>query len=64
MILTETIRASLIFEELDGRPLYRKGDKEVLANNEFPVEMGCSFSQALIATVIGSYIKEVLKGRP
>lgn len=65
MILTETIPASLIFEELDGRPLYRKGYKEVLANNLSPEEiMGCSFIQAFIATVIGSYIKEVLKGQP
>jgi hypothetical protein len=65
MILTETIPASLIFEELDGRPLYRKGYKEVLANNLSPEEiMGCSFLQALIATIVGSYVREILKGQP
>lgn len=53
MILTETIPASLIFEELDGRPLYRKGYKKVLENNLSPEEvMGCSFLQVLVATIV------------
>ncbi|GGH37273.1 hypothetical protein GCM10007423_30190 [Dyadobacter endophyticus] len=65
MILTETIPASLIFEELDGRPLYRKGYKEVLANNLSPEEiMGCSFIQALIARILSSYFAEILRGKP
>jgi hypothetical protein len=65
MILTETIPASLIFEELDGRPLYRKGYKEVMEHNLSPEEiMGSSFIQALIASIVGSFIKEVLKDKP
>lgn len=65
MILTETIPASLIFEELDGRPLYRKGYKKVLENNLSPEEvMGCSFLQALIVSIVFPFIKEMLKGRP
>lgn len=65
MILTETIPASLIFEELDGRPLYRKGYKEVLANNLSPEEiMGCSFIQALIARILSSYFAEILRDKP
>lgn len=65
MILTETIPASLIFEELDGRPLYRKGYKEVLAKNLSPEEiMGCSFLQALITRILSSYFAEILRGKP
>lgn len=65
MILTETIPASLIFEELDGRPLYRKGYKKVLENNLSPEEvMGCSFLQAFITTAVCSCVKEMLKGKP
>lgn len=64
MILTKTIPASLIFEELDGRPLYRKGYKEVLENNLSPEEiMGCSFLQALIVSIVFPYIKQMLKGK-
>ncbi len=62
MILTETIPASLIFEELDGRPLYRKGYKKVLENRLSPEEvMGCSFLQALIARIISSYLGQMLQ---
>ena len=62
MILTETIPASLIFEELDGRPLYRKGYKHVLENNLSPEEvMGCSFLQALIMRIVGTYIAQMLQ---
>lgn len=65
MILTETIPASLIFEELDGRPLYRKGYKKVLENNLSPEEvMGCSFLQALIVSIVFPFIKHMLKGKP
>lgn len=65
MILTETIPASLIFEELDGRPLYYKGYKKVLEKNLSPEEvMGSSFIQALIVTIVASYAKTMLKGRP
>ncbi|PSL28446.1 hypothetical protein [Dyadobacter jiangsuensis] len=62
MILTETIPASLIFEELDGRPLYRKGYKKVLENNLSPEEvMGCSFLQALIVRIISTYFAQMLQ---
>lgn len=65
MILTETIPASLIFEELDGRSLYRKGYKEVLENNLSPEEiMGCSFLQGLIMSIVSTYISQMLKGMP
>ncbi|MGG7666413.1 hypothetical protein [Dyadobacter sp. BHUBP1] len=64
MILTETIPASLIFEELDGRPLYRKGYKKVLENKLSPEEvMGCSFLQALVVSIVFPYLKEMLKGK-
>jgi len=64
MMLTDTIPASLIFEELDGRPLYRKGYRDVLKHSKSSeiIEMGCSFLQALIATILGSHIKQILKG--
>src|SRR5689334_11450447 len=62
MILTETIPASLIFEELDGRPLYRKGYKKVLENNLSPEEvMGCSFLQGLIVRIISTYFAQMLQ---
>ncbi|SEI41422.1 hypothetical protein SAMN05216327_101367 [Dyadobacter sp. SG02] len=65
MILTETIPASLIFEELDGRPLYRKGYKKVLENNLSPEEvMGCSFLQGLIISILGSFVNQLLAGKP
>lgn len=63
MILTETIPASLIFEELDGRPLYRKGYKKVLENKLSPEEvMGCSFIQGLIMRIVSTCISQMLKG--
>jgi hypothetical protein len=62
MILTATIPASLIFEELDGRPLYRKGYKKVLENNLSPEEvMGCSFLQGLIVRIISTYFAQMLQ---
>ncbi|MGX5852558.1 Uma2 family endonuclease [Dyadobacter jiangsuensis] len=62
MILTETIPASLIFEELDGRPLYRKGYKKVLKNNLSPEEvMGSSFLQGLIVRIISTYFAQMLQ---
>lgn len=65
MILAQTIPASLIFEELDGRPLYRKGYKKVLENNLSPEEiMGCSFLQGLIIRIISTYISQMLKSMP
>ncbi|MBO9613692.1 MAG: Uma2 family endonuclease [Dyadobacter sp.] len=65
MILTETIPASLIFEELDGRPLYRKGYKKVLENNLSPEDvMGCSFIQGLIMRIVSTCISRMLKGMP
>jgi hypothetical protein len=65
MILTETIPAALVFEELDGRPLYYRGYKEVLANKKSSEEIvGSSFIQALIVSIIFPYVKEMLKGGP
>jgi hypothetical protein len=65
MILTETIPAALVFEELDGRPLYYRGYKEVLANKKSSEEiMGSSFIQALIVTIVASFVKETLRGKP
>jgi len=64
MILTETIPASLIFEELDGRPLYRKGYKQVLENNLSSEEvMGSSFLQGLLAGIISTYLAKIFHGK-
>ena len=64
MILTETIPAGLIFEELDGRPLYRKGYKEMLETNSSPEEMGSSFLQGLIVRIVSTYIAQILENIP
>lgn len=54
----------LIYETLNGRPLYRKGYKEVLAKPKTPGEiMGCSDIQAIIVSAlhlnIGNRVKRI-----
>ncbi|WP_342087200.1 Uma2 family endonuclease [Dyadobacter sp. OTU695] len=46
--------------------MYRKGYKEVLKHRKSSeiIEMGCSFLQALIATILGAHVKEMVKGQP
>lgn len=47
----------LIYETLNGRPLYRKGYKDVLANRKTPGElMGCSDLQAIIVSALHLYL--------
>ncbi|RRB06390.1 Uma2 family endonuclease [Larkinella rosea] len=51
------IPASLIYETLNGRPLYRKGYKEVLANLKTPEEiMGSIDLQAIIVSVLHGFL--------
>lgn len=47
------IPAYLIYETLNGKPLYRKGYKDVIANRKTPGEiMGCSDIQAIIVSTL------------
>ena len=51
------IPSYLIYETLNGRPLYRKGYKEVLAKRKNPGEiMGCSDLQAIIVSALHGYL--------
>ncbi len=51
------IPSYLIYETLNGRPLYRKGYKEVLAKRKNPGEiMGCSDLQAIIVSTLHGYL--------
>ncbi|GAB4025726.1 hypothetical protein GCM10028773_52470 [Spirosoma koreense] len=53
----QQIPSYLIYETLNGRPLYRKGYKEVLANRKTPGEiMGCSDLQAIIVSALHLYL--------
>ncbi|MBN8824589.1 MULTISPECIES: Uma2 family endonuclease [unclassified Spirosoma] len=53
----QPIPSYLIYETLNGRPLYRKGYKEVLAKQKTPGEiMGCSDLQAIIVSILHAYI--------
>lgn len=53
----EQIPSYLIYETLNGRPLYRKGYKDVLAKRKTPGEiMGCSDLQAIIVSALHVYI--------
>ncbi|GAB4045800.1 Uma2 family endonuclease [Spirosoma litoris] len=53
----QQIPSYLIYETLNGRPLYRKGYKEVLAKRKTPGEiMGCSDLQAIIVSALHAFI--------
>ncbi|GAB4036092.1 Uma2 family endonuclease [Spirosoma gilvum] len=53
----QPIPSYLIYETLNGRPLYRKGYKEVLAKQKTPGEiMGCSDLQAIIVSTLHLYL--------
>ena len=53
----QPIPSYLIYETLNGRPLYRKGYKEVLAKQKTPGEiMGCIDLQAIIVSILHAYI--------
>lgn len=61
---SQPIPSYLIYETLNGRPLYRKGYKEVLAKRKTPGEiMGCSDIQAIIVSAlhlnIGNRVKRI-----
>jgi Uma2 family endonuclease len=57
----EIIPSFLVYEELDGKPVYRKGYKEVLAKTKtFEEIMGSSVLQALIISAVAGYIKQQL----
>jgi Uma2 family endonuclease len=52
-ISSPPIPSYLIYETLNGRPLYRKGYKDVLANRKKASEiMGCSDLQAIIVSIL------------
>lgn len=58
---TETTSRSipeyLVYETLNGRPLYRKGYKEVLANLKTPEEiMGSSDLQAILVSILHGFL--------
>lgn len=56
-VLTETIPESLIFETLNGRPLYYKGYREVLAGTlKAETIMGSSDLQGILVSLINTYI--------
>lgn len=53
----QPIPSYLIYETLNGKPLYRKGYKDVLANRKTPGEiMGCSDLQAIIVSALHLYL--------
>lgn len=53
----QQIPAYLIYETLNGKPLYRKGYKDVLANRKTPGEiMGCSDLRAIIVSALFAYL--------
>lgn len=53
----QQIPSYLIYETLNGRPLYRKGYKDVLAKRKTPGEvMGCSDLQAIIVSALHAYL--------
>ncbi|QHV94359.1 PDDEXK family nuclease [Spirosoma endbachense] len=55
--VAQQIPSYLIYETLNGRPLYRKGYKEVLAKRKTPGEiMGCSDLQAIIVSTLRLYL--------
>ncbi|MVM39416.1 Uma2 family endonuclease [Spirosoma sp. HMF3257] len=57
LAVPQQIPSYLIYETLNGRPLYRKGYKEVLAKRKTPGEiMGCSDLQAIIVSALHAYI--------
>ncbi|MCF0054464.1 hypothetical protein [Dyadobacter sp. CY356] len=65
MLTTEVIPSELIFEEIDGRPLFYKGYKRVLEGKKEPESiMGSSFIQSLIVSIVCAYLKEILTGFP
>jgi hypothetical protein len=54
---TRSIPASLIYETLNGRPLYRKGYKEVIANLKTPEEIiGSSDLQAIMVSILHGFL--------
>lgn len=57
----KAIPAFLIYEEMDGKPIYRKGYKEVLAKKKTVEEiMGSSVLQALIISEVAAFLKQRL----
>lgn len=51
------VPAYLVYETLNGKPLYRRGYKDVLANRKTPGEiMGCSDLQAIIVSNLYAYL--------
>lgn len=55
--VAQQIPSYLIYETLNGRPLYRKGYKDVLAKRKTPGEiMGCSDLQAIIVSALHAYL--------
>lgn len=60
----ESIPSYLIYEILNGKPLYRKGYKDVLAKRKTPGEiMGCSDLQAIIVSNLYAYLYNQINRR-
>lgn len=58
---TKAIPASLVYEEMDGKPIYRKGYGQVLAKKKTLEEiMGSSIVQSLVVSAIASYLRHQL----
>jgi Uma2 family endonuclease len=54
---SKKIPETLVYEVLNGRPLYRKGYKEVLRKNLNPENiMGSSSLQSILVTLLSSYL--------
>jgi Uma2 family endonuclease len=57
----KAIPTFLVYEEMDGKPIYRKGYKEVLAKKKtFEEIMGSSVLQALIISFVANYLRQHL----
>ncbi|HEX8528983.1 MAG TPA: Uma2 family endonuclease [Cytophagales bacterium] len=57
----KAVPAFLIYEEMDGKPIYRKGYKEVLAKKKTLEEiMGSSVLQALIISEVAIFLRQHL----
>lgn len=58
---TQAIPAALIYEVLNGRPLYYRGYREVMAQHLNPeYVMGSSSLQSILVTIINLYLGQVL----
>ncbi len=56
-VLSEKVPDVLVYEEMDGRPIYYRGYRDVLANQKNPEDiMGCSDVQGIIISAVLEYL--------